>query len=87
VTGVLYAQILGRVLASFALVHLPFGGIFLLGGVARAMAPHLIDLGMAQTFAEMGRFSEMMAEFPVKVIEDDYAALLGCAAYLTAQPA
>jgi len=28
-----------------------------------------------------------MAEFPVKVIEDDYAALLGCAAYLTAQPA
>ncbi|MCB1406763.1 MAG: ROK family protein [Rhodobacteraceae bacterium] len=82
-TGALYARIMGRVLASLALVHLPYGGIFLIGGVARAMAPHLVSLGMAQSFAEMGRFSEMMAEFPVRVIEDDYAALLGCAAHLT----
>lgn len=86
-TGALYARIMGRVLASLALVHLPFGGIFLIGGVARAMAPHLVELGMAQSFAEMGRFSDMMAEFPVQVIEDDYAALLGCATYLTALPA
>lgn len=86
-TGALYARIMGRVLANLALVHLPFGGIFLIGGVARAMAPHLLDLGMAQSFAQMGRFSDMMAEFPVKVVEDDYAALLGCAAHLTTLPA
>ena len=85
-TGALYARIMGRTLASLALVHLPFGGIFLIGGVARAMAPHLVDLGMAQAFTEMGRFSDMMAQFPVRVIEDDYAALLGCAAHLTALP-
>lgn len=81
-TGALYARIMGRVLADLALVYLPFGGIFLIGGVARAMAPHLLDLGMGQSFAEMGRFSPLMAEFPVRVIEDDYAALLGCAAVL-----
>ena len=86
-TAALYSHIMGRVLASLALVHLPYGGIYLLGGVARAMAPYLVDLGMAQSFVEMGRFSELMAEFPIKVIEDDYAALLGCASYLTALPA
>lgn len=81
-TGRLYAQLMGRALATLALVHLPYGGIFLIGSVARAMAPHLVALGMAEAFAEMGRFSALMADFPVSVIEDDYAALLGCAAHL-----
>ncbi|MCA2010776.1 glucokinase [Cereibacter sphaeroides] len=81
-TGQLYARLMGRTLATLALVHLPFGGIFLIGSVARAMAPNLVELGMGEAFREMGRFSPMMAEFPVAVVEDDYAALLGCAAHL-----
>jgi len=85
-SGAVYASIMGRVLADLALIHLPYGGIFLIGGVARAISPHLIGLGMAQAFGEMGRFSDLMAEFPVTVIDDDYAALLGCAAYLGAIP-
>ena len=82
-TGALYAALMGRVLASLALVHLPYGGIYLIGSVARAMAPHLVPLGMGDSFAQMGRFSPFMAEFAVSVVEDDYAALLGCAAHLT----
>lgn len=81
-TGRLYARLMGRTLATLALVHLPFGGIFLIGSVARAMAPNLVALGMGETFTEMGRFSGMMAEFPVSMVEDDYAALHGCAAHL-----
>jgi len=85
-SGALYASLMGRLLASLALVHLPFGGIYLIGGVARAMAPHLIELGMADSFLQMGRFSDMMPKFPVHVVEDDYAALLGCAHHLAAHP-
>ena len=81
-TATLYATLMGRVLADLALTHLPFGGIYLIGGVARAMAPHLATHGFAEAFSEMGRFSTLMAEFPVSVIEDDYAALIGCAAHL-----
>ncbi len=84
-TAALYAQIMGRVLASLALIHLPYGGIYLIGGVARAMAPHLTALGMAESFAEMGRMSAEMAAFSVHLVTDDYAALTGCAAYLEAQ--
>lgn len=85
-TGQLYARLLGRVLASLALTHLPHGGIYLIGSVARAMAPALVDLGLAEAFADMGRFAPMMGDFAVSVVEDDYAALLGCAAHLTALP-
>ena len=85
-TGALYARLMGRALATLALVHLPFGGIYLIGSVARAMAPHLVELGMGEAFVEMGRFSTLMQGFGVSVVEDDYAALLGCAAYLTALP-
>lgn len=85
-SGQLYARLLGRTLASLALTHLPFGGIYLIGGVARAMAPHLPGSGFDAAFAEMGRFSGMMARFPVRVVTDDYAALTGCAAMLRGLP-
>ena len=81
-SGRLYAALLGRTLASLALTHLPFGGIYLIGGVARAFAPHLAALGLADGFSEMGRFSEMMQRIPIHAVSDDYAALTGCAAMM-----
>lgn len=81
-TGRLYARLMGRTLATLALTHLPWGGIYLIGGVARAMAPHLPGLGLAEAMHEAGRFSALMKEFPVRVVVDDYAALTGCAAAL-----
>ncbi|MCC5988105.1 MAG: glucokinase [Pararhodobacter sp.] len=81
-TAALYARLLGRALADLALTHLPFGGIYLFGGVARAMAPHLPGLGLAQAFCEMGRYAALMEQFSIHLIEDDYAALAGCAAFL-----
>jgi glucokinase len=82
-TGQLYTRLLGRTLATLALTHLPFGGIYLIGGVARAFAPHLAGLGLGAAMAEMGRFSDLMGSFAVWTVSDDYAALTGCAAYLT----
>jgi glucokinase len=81
-TGQLYVRLLGRTLATLALTHLPFGGIYLIGGVARAFAPHLDRLGLTEAMTEMGRFSDLMAGFAVRVVQDDYAALTGCASVL-----
>ncbi|WP_461471616.1 glucokinase [Pararhodobacter sp.] len=83
-TGRLYARFLARTLASLGLVHLPYGGIYLIGGVARAMAPHLLSLGFLEAYREMGRYSALVEALPIRVIQDDYAALLGCATYLAA---
>jgi glucokinase len=79
-----FARMLGTVAGNLALIQLPFGGIYLVGGVARAMAPHLGRFGFAEAFRDKGRFAGFMGNFGVGVIEDDYAALTGSAAHLAA---
>ncbi len=77
-----YVRLMARYTATLALAHLPFGGICLIGGVARAIAPHAQRFGLAEAFGAMGRFSGFMEAFEIAVLNDDYAALQGCAAYL-----
>ena len=75
-------RILGAVVGNLALVQLPFGGVYLIGGVARSLAPHLDRFGFAAAFRDKGRFSDFMDSFGLGVVEDDFAALTGCAAHL-----
>jgi glucokinase len=76
------ARMLGAVAGNLALIQLPFGGIWLVGGVARALAPYLLSFGFEDGFILKGRFSGFMRSFGVGVIEDDFAALTGCASHL-----
>ncbi|MGA0542717.1 ROK family protein [Neotabrizicola sp. VNH66] len=80
----LYTRILAQVLADLALIHLPWGGIYLIGGMARAMTPHFDRFGLTQGFREARRVDLLLNDFSVSVVEDDYAALTGCAAWLAA---
>jgi glucokinase len=73
---------LGSVAGNLALIQLPFGGVYLVGGVSQAFAPYLGDYGFVEAFRDKGRFAGFMSNFGVGVIEDDYAALTGCAAHL-----
>ena len=77
-----FVRIFGTVAGNLALIHLPFGGVFLAGGVARAMTPHLAEFGFTEAFRDKGRFAGFMQNFGVSVVEDDFAALTGTAAYL-----
>ena len=78
----LYVHLLGQELGNLALIHLPFGGLYLIGGVARALQPYFDQMNLAAHFRDKGRFAEFMGNFSVEIVEDDYAALTGCAAYL-----
>ncbi|MEJ6401771.1 glucokinase [Yoonia sp. 2307UL14-13] len=80
----LFTRILGTVCGNLSLIQLPFGGVYLVGGVARAFAPHLAGFGFGEAFRDKGRFAGFMGNFAVHVIEDDYAALTGSAAHLKA---
>jgi glucokinase len=81
----LYVHILAQTLADLALIHLPYGGIYLIGGMARAMTPHFATYGLTSGFREARRVDLLQKDFSVTVVEDDYAALTGCAAYLASQ--
>ncbi len=84
-----YVRFTGRVAGDLALAQLPFAGIYFIGGVSRALAPYFERMGFGSSFRDKGRFSEFMAQFPVFLVENDEAALLGCASHmaeLMAQP-
>ena len=83
-TAAIVVRMMGAVAGNLALIQLPFGGIFLVGGVARAFAPWLDRFGFGPAFRDKGRFAGFMEQFGVAVVEDDFAALTGCAAYLAA---
>ncbi|MBE3639083.1 glucokinase [Mangrovicoccus algicola] len=72
---------LGRVAGDLALVHLPFGGIVFIGGMARALQPFFAALGFDEGLRDKGRFSDFLAQIPVSAMQDDFAALDGCALY------
>lgn len=82
-TGRLFVQVLGAVAGNLALSHLPFGGIYLVGGVSRHLAPWLEPLEFSKAFCDKGRFSAFMEQFGLQVVTDDYAALTGCASHLS----
>ena len=77
-----YVRLLAQTTASLALVTLPYAGIYFIGGVARAFAPWLGRFGFEAAFTDMGRLSDVMQTFPIAMVEDDFAALSGCAGYL-----
>lgn len=77
-----FVRILGTVAGNLSLIHLPFGGVSLIGGVARAMRPYYEPFGFAAAFRDKGRFAGFMNNFRVDLVEDDFAALDGLAAHL-----
>ncbi|MEM9970245.1 MAG: glucokinase, partial [Pseudomonadota bacterium] len=77
-----FVRTLGNVVGDLTMIHLPFGGVYLIGGVARAMVPHFESFGFADAFHDKGRFAGFMQNFAVSVIDDDFAALTGLIAYL-----
>ncbi len=81
-TGRDFVRLLGAVAGDLALIHVPYAGIHLIGGVARAFTPYYERFGFAEAFADKGRFSGFMQEFAVSIVEDDYLALSGCALFL-----
>lgn len=85
--GKVFAGLLGSVAGNLALVHLPYGGVYLAGSVAVSIAGFLGQFGFADAFLSKGRFSELMRQFPVLAVMDNNAPLLGCAARSERMPA
>jgi glucokinase len=77
-----YVRILGQELGNLAMIHLPWGGIFLIGGMARAMQPVFAEMDLTRHFHDKGRMSHIVEACAVSIVTDDFAALTGCAVHL-----
>jgi glucokinase len=72
----------GSIFGDLALTTLPIGGIYLIGGVSRAIAPFIHSDNYGAAFCDKGRFSDFNQKFATRIVVDDFAALKGCANYL-----
>ncbi|MEM1232613.1 MAG: ROK family protein [Pseudomonadota bacterium] len=82
--GRMFVRLFGTVAGNLSLIFLPFGGVYLVGGMAKAMKPYYANFGFEAAFRDKGRFAGFMGNFGVTVVEDDFAPLTGCAAHSAA---
>lgn len=79
-----YITILARAIHDLGIEHLPYGGIYLTGGVSRAVSPYFERLNFAEKLEDFAEeeFRDLITGFEITLIDDDFAALKGCARYL-----
>jgi len=80
----IFVRLTAGVCGDLALTLLPFGGLFLVGGMARAITPHMGPMGFAEAFRDKGRFSDFMEQFSITTVTDDDAALIGLSRHAAA---
>ena len=76
----LFIAILGAESGNLALKVLATGGVYVGGGIPPRILSQLTDGRFMQAFVNKGRFADLLAAMPVKVITNQ-AALLGAALY------
>ena len=79
----LFSEIYAAFIGNLALITLPYGGIYITGGIARHVLPFLQRPEFIAAYQSKGRMSELLAEIPIHYILNQNANLLGAGYYLT----
>ena len=78
-------SIYGAEAGNLALKLKATGGVYVGGGIAPKILPKLRDGAFRRAFLAKGRFAELLAEIPVRVILDELTPLYGAARYAIAR--
>src|SRR5437868_14004390 len=82
----LFVEILGAEAGNMALRLLATGGVYIGGGIPPRILQLLQHARFLTAFRNKGRFANLMTTFPVHVILEPRAALLGAVHYALARP-
>ena len=77
----LFASIYGGEAGNLALKMFAINGIYVGGGIAPKIVDILKNGSFLKSFMNKGRFKELLSQVPIKVLLNDYTALLGAARY------
>lgn len=78
----LFVDLYGAFAGNVALLTLAYGGLYIAGGIAPRILPHLQQGAFARTFADKGRMRPVVESMPIYVVTNREVGLLG--ALLTA---
>ena len=73
----LFIDCYGSVAGDHALAVLPYGGVFVVGGIAAKILPRLAAGGFVRAFTDKGAFAALAETFPIAVVTNERLALAG----------
>lgn len=73
----LFARLYGAIAGNLALACLARGGVYLAGGIAAKILPHLQQGGFAHSYTDKGRMRPVVEDIPVHVVTNPQIGLLG----------
>ena len=73
----LFVAVYGAFAGNMALATLPYGGVYISGGIAPKIAAKLKDGMFTHAFCGKGRFSELLARITVRLVKNPQVGLLG----------
>ena len=83
----LFARLCGAVAGNLALTCLPFGGLYLAGGVVQKNLALFRSAAFVDAFHAKGRMSDLLRRVPLRVLTEPRVGLLGAAACAAAEGA
>jgi glucokinase len=78
-TLALWVEAYGSEAGNMALRVLPFGGVYIGGGIALKILPKLTDGGFVRAFSDKAKLSAQLAKIPIFVVLNEDAPVLGAA--------
>jgi len=81
----LFSEIYATYIGNVALQALPYGGIYITGGIARHILPYLRDKNFLHAYKNKGRMSSLLTDIPIYYILNQNASLLGSGYYLRSE--
>ena len=73
----------GSITGNLALTTLPYGGIYIVGGIAPKLLPQLSDGRFLQAYSNKGRMSPLLKNFPIEIVLNTDVGLMGAAVHAT----
>jgi glucokinase len=75
----IWTEAYGAEAGNMALRILPFGGVYVAGGIAVKILPKLKDAGFVRAFSDKTKLSSTLAKIPIYVILNEEAPVIGAA--------
>ena len=77
----MFVEAYGAEVGNFALKLLPYGGIYIAGGIAAKILPLMQEDRFLAAFKQKGRMSTLLEQMPVHIVLNPQVGLLGSVAY------
>jgi glucokinase len=77
----MFVEAYGAEVGNFALQFLPYGGLYVAGGITAQILPLILEGSFLRAFLNKGRMKEILEKIPVYVIKNLNVGLMGAARY------